>query len=74
MGDQDLEVSVDNWHKAGKEKPKDIEKSAESFIYALHKTEKISEPTTLERPLLDEAAMNLFQLGDPTYGGFGSAP
>ena len=60
--------------QAWKEKPKDIEKSAESFIYALHKTEKISEPTTLERPLLDEAAMNLFQLGDPTYGGFGSAP
>ena len=33
--------------QAWKEKPKDIEKSAESFIYALHKTEKISEPTTL---------------------------
>ena len=60
--------------QAWKEKPKDIEKSAESFIYALHKTEKISDPTKLERTLLDEAAMNLFQLGDPTYGGFGSAP
>ncbi|MCP2506324.1 MAG: thioredoxin domain-containing protein [Nitrosopumilus sp.] len=60
--------------QAWKEKPKDIEKSAESFIYSLQKTEKITVPTKLERTLLDEAAMNLFQLGDPTYGGFGSAP
>ncbi len=60
--------------QAWKEKPKDIEKSAESFIHALHKTEKIIVPTKLEQTLLDEAAMNLFQLGDPTYGGFGSAP
>ena len=60
--------------QAWKEKPKDIEKSAESFLHALHKTEKIAVPTKLERTLLDEAAMNLFQLGDPTYGGFGSAP
>ena len=60
--------------QAWKEKPKDIEKSAESFIHALHKIEKITVPTKLEQTLLDEAAMNLFQLGDPTYGGFGSAP
>ena len=60
--------------QAWKEKPKDVEKSAESFIHALHKTEKITTPTKLERTLLDEAAMNLFQLGDPTHGGFGSAP
>jgi len=60
--------------QAWNEKPKDIEKSAESFIHALNKTEKITVHTKLERTLLDEAAMNLFQLGDPTYGGFGSAP
>ena len=60
--------------QAWKEKPKDVEKSAESFLYALQKTEKITPPSKLERTLLDEAAMNLFQLGDPTYGGFGSAP
>jgi hypothetical protein len=60
--------------QAWKEKPKDIEKSAESFLHALNKTEKVTVPTKLERTLLDEAAMNLFQLGDPTYGGFGSAP
>ena len=60
--------------QAWKEKPRDIEKSAESFLHALNKTEKVTVPTKLERTLLDEAAMNLFQLGDPTYGGFGSAP
>ena len=60
--------------QAWKEKPNDIEKSAENFIGALHKTETVQTPSKLERNLLDEAAMNLFQLGDATYGGFGSAP
>ncbi len=60
--------------QAWDEKPKDIEKSAEKFLDALQKTETITVPTKLERPILDEAAMNLFQIGDPTYGGFGSAP
>lgn len=60
--------------QAWREKPSDIEKSAENFIVALHKTETIQTPSRLERSILDEAAMNLFQLGDPTYGGFGSAP
>ena len=40
MADLGLGVSVDNWHKHGKKNQKDIEKSAESFIHALHKTEK----------------------------------
>jgi uncharacterized protein YyaL (SSP411 family) len=60
--------------QAWKEKPKDIEKSAENFLGALHKSEKIQVPSKLERAILDEAAMNLFQLGDATHGGFGSAP
>ncbi|KFM20292.1 hypothetical protein AAA799P11_00039 [Marine Group I thaumarchaeote SCGC AAA799-P11] len=60
--------------QAWKEKPKDIEKSTENFLDALNKTEKVSVPSKLERTILDEAAMNLFQLGDSTYGGFGSAP
>jgi len=60
--------------QAWKEKPKDIEKSAENFLNALHKTEIIHTPSKLEKIILDEAAMNLFQLGDVTYGGFGSAP
>jgi len=60
--------------QAWKEKPKDVEKSAESFLDALHKTETLKTPSKLERIILDEAAMNLFQLGDSSYGGFGSAP
>jgi uncharacterized protein YyaL (SSP411 family) len=60
--------------QAWKEKPKDIEKSAENFLGALHKSETIQVPSKLERTILDEAAMNLFQLGDATHGGFGSAP
>jgi len=60
--------------QAWKEKPKDIEKSAENFLDALHKTETVKISSKLERTILDEAAMNLFQLGDSTYGGFGSAP
>ena len=60
--------------QAWKEKPKDIEKSAASFLDALQKTESLKAPSKLERIILDEAAMNLFQLGDYNYGGFGSAP
>ncbi len=60
--------------QAWSEKPNDIEKSAEKFLEALSKSEKISVSSKLDRAILDEAAMNLFQLGDPTYGGFGSAP
>ncbi|MGB0856035.1 MAG: thioredoxin domain-containing protein [Nitrosopumilus sp.] len=60
--------------QAWTEKPRDIEKSAENFLQALNKTETISVSSKLDRTMLDEAAMNLFQLGDPTHGGFGSAP
>jgi len=60
--------------QAWKEKPKDIEKAADNFLVALQKTETIKVPSKLERTILDEAAMNLFQLGDSVYGGFGSAP
>ncbi|MSV26978.1 MAG: thioredoxin domain-containing protein [Nitrosarchaeum sp.] len=60
--------------QAWKEKPKDIEKSADNFLATLQKTETIQIPSTPQRSTLDEAAMNLFQLGDPNYGGFGSAP
>jgi len=60
--------------QAWKEKPKDIESSAERFLGALNKAEAIQIPSKLGRIILDEAAMNLFQLGDATYGGFGSAP
>ena len=60
--------------QAWTEKPKDIENSAENFLSALHKTETVQVPSKLERIVLDEAALNLFQLGDSTHGGFGSAP
>jgi len=60
--------------QAWKEKPNDIEKTANNFLDALQKTETIKVPTKLERSLLDEAAVNLFQMGDFSYGGFGSAP
>ena len=60
--------------QAWKEKPNDIEKSADKFLTTLNQTEKISVASKLDRTILDEAAMNLFQLGDPTNGGFGSAP
>ena len=60
--------------QAWAEKPQDIEKSAENFLGALQKTETVQGSSKLERIILDEAAMNLFQLGDSAYGGFGSAP
>ena len=50
--------------QAWKEKPNDIEKSANNFLDALQKTESIQTPTNVEKILLDEAAMNLFQMGD----------
>ena len=56
------------------EKPKDVENSAEKFLEKLQKTEITILPSKLERVILDEAALNLFQLGDTAYGGFGSAP
>ncbi|EGG42256.1 hypothetical protein Nlim_0902 [Candidatus Nitrosarchaeum limnium SFB1] len=60
--------------QAWKEKSKDIEKSADKFIVALQKTDTVKVPSKLDKTILDEAAMNLFQLGDAAYGGFGSAP
>ncbi|MCV0412698.1 thioredoxin domain-containing protein [Nitrosarchaeum sp.] len=60
--------------QAWKEKQKDIEKSADNFLSALQKAETVKIPSKLEKIILDEAAMNLFQLGDSAYGGFGSAP
>ena len=60
--------------QAWKEKPNDIEKTANNFLDALQKTETLAISSKLDRTILDEAAMNLFQLGDYSYGGFGSAP
>ena len=58
--------------QAWKERPKDIEKTAQNFLDALQKTETIKIPSKLDKTILDESALNLFQLGDSSYGGFGS--
>lgn len=56
------------------EKPNDVKRSAENFVGKLDSVEPPSIVTKLGRIILDEAAMNLFQMGDAAYGGFGSAP
>lgn len=57
------------WH----EKPGDIRRAADDFtaglIQPIH-----TERTAIERPLFDEAAVNMIQAGDPIHGGFGDAP
>lgn len=60
--------------QAWKEKPQDIKKAAESFMSTLQQAEHVTTPATLEKSILDEAAVNLIQIADNTYGGFGSAP
>ena len=60
--------------QAWKEKPNDVEQAATNFVNTLQKIESISTPSKLERSVLDEAAVNLLSLGDPTNGGFGQAP
>ncbi|MGI0063525.1 MAG: thioredoxin domain-containing protein [Nitrosopumilaceae archaeon] len=57
-----------------KEKPQDIIKTAENFLTNLQKTESVNTLENLDKSILDEAAINLMQLGDPIHGGFGSAP
>jgi len=56
-----------------KEKPQDIIKTAENFLTNLQKTESAGTFEHLDKSILDEAAINLIQLGDPMHGGFGSA-
>jgi uncharacterized protein YyaL (SSP411 family) len=60
--------------QAWKEKPNDVEKAAENFMANLKQAEMITTPAKIEKSILDEAAMNLIQIADNTYGGFGSAP
>jgi len=56
-----------------KEKPQDIIKTAENFLTNLQKTESVGTFEHLDKSILDEAAINLIQLGDPMHGGFGNA-
>ena len=60
--------------QAWKEKPNDVDQAATNFLNTLQKIESVSPPSKLERSVLDEAAVNLLSLGDPTNGGFGQAP
>ncbi|MDC0211272.1 thioredoxin domain-containing protein [Candidatus Nitrosopelagicus sp.] len=60
--------------QAWKEKPKDVGISAEQFMSNLTKLERVSDGGEIEKSILDEAAVNLLQVADTNYGGFGQAP
>ncbi|MEC9033521.1 MAG: thioredoxin domain-containing protein, partial [Thermoproteota archaeon] len=60
--------------QAWKEKPKDVGTSAEQFMANLTKLERVSDGGDIEKSILDEAAVNLLQVADTNYGGFGQAP
>ncbi len=57
-----------------RENPTDVKETAQRFLTQLTKAESMKTNSTIDRSILDEAAVNLFQLGDYTYGGFGRAP
>ena len=57
-----------------KEKPSDIEKAADNFMNNLQRLEQVTVPSKIDKSILDEAAVNLLQIADTTYGGFGQAP
>ena len=64
---------------AYKNKKHEIEAASGEFMDALAQTARdiapgMAEQASLERSILDEAAMGLLQMGDPIYGGFGQAP
>ena len=56
------------------ERPQDVKRAAADFVTNMGVEQPAPEPSVIGRPPLDEAAVNLLQAGDPTYGGFGSAP
>ena len=57
-----------------KEKPNDIEKASNNFMQNLGKLQQHQAPSKIDKSILDEAAINLLQIADTTYGGFGQAP
>lgn len=64
---------------AYKSKKHEIEVASGEFMGALTQTARdiasgTAEKASLERSILDEAALGLLQMGDPIYGGFGQAP
>ena len=60
--------------QAYKEKPSDVEAAANNFMSNLQKTESNIPKSKIDKSILDEAAINLLQMGDPINGGFGNAP
>ena len=40
----------------------------------LGKLQQHQAPSEIDKSILDEAAINLLQIADATYGGFGQAP
>lgn len=64
---------------AYKSKKHEIEAASGEFMGALAQTARdvaqgTADKASLERSIIDEAAMGLLQMGDPIYGGFGQAP
>lgn len=66
---------------AFRNKNKEIQAASDEFISALSQTAKDvvmrtadTQEITLERSILDEAAIGLLQMGDVVNGGFGNAP
>ncbi len=57
-----------------KEKPKDVEKAADNFVQNLDKLQPTTTTSSVDKSIFDEAAVNLLQIADVTYGGFGQAP
>jgi uncharacterized protein YyaL (SSP411 family) len=64
-----------------KNKNNEIKAASSEFMDALSQMAKdllartaVTEKASLERSILDEAAVGLLQMGDPVYGGFGHAP
>ena len=51
----------------------DVVKKAETFVEQLCRP-VVSKNILVEKSILDEAAVNLLQMGDMTHGGFGIAP
>jgi uncharacterized protein len=66
---------------AYKNKKSEIQAASSEFTHALSQTAtdlvvraETTEKMSLERSILDEAAVGLLQMGDRIYGGFGHAP
>lgn len=60
--------------QAWREDSTNIARSAENILGSLRGVQKGVERACLDRSVLDEAAVNLYQMGDAVYGGFGKAP